>query len=310
MPDPNSVLNSSTPLPAAEAFDPRELLPTEAAYERILPEIEAIKEHELIPVNIDTMAAVTTATGALPEIIAVRPEIEANLRNFDLEQFDKLGDYTLALNHAHSRYRSASLPKEDVTGLAGNLTEARDNLLANASSLANLGLLDGERLKNVKSVPGYRALASDVLTLCTVYRDDWAKVEGKTPYTPAELHRLGTRALQLVSVLGTREQAPGTPAEATLLRQKAFTLFVRAYENARRAVHYLRAKEGDAESIAPSLYTSRSGRRRESEDVAPALSAPAAGMASTGAVAVTPGQSRQLAIDNVAGLPVDQPFTN
>ncbi|MEY2934141.1 MAG: hypothetical protein RL033_4890 [Pseudomonadota bacterium] len=305
----NNILDPTTTILTSDPHASNPLLPTEAAYEQVLAEIQAIPEQELTTVNIDVMAAVTTVTGALPEIRALRSEIEANLLNFDLAQFDKLELYTLALNQAHSRYRSASTPKENVAGLAAELTVARDHLLANASSLANLRLLDGDRLKNVKTVAGYRALASDVLTLCTVFRDDWTRVEGKTPYTLAELHRLGTQALQMVSVLGLREQAPGTPVEPTLLRQQAFTLLLRTYENARRAVHYLRGKSGDAESIAPSLYTSRTGRRRESDEAVPAAQAAAAGAASEGSAPGTPAP-RQIVIDNAAGLPVDHPFTN
>ncbi|MEY4545357.1 MAG: hypothetical protein RL685_1552 [Pseudomonadota bacterium] len=310
MPPSNNVFDPTTTIPTSAALDPNGLLPTEAAYEQVLAEIQAIPEQELITVNIDVMAALTTVTGALPEIRALRSEIEENLRNFDLAQFDKLELYTLALHQAHSRYRSTATPKEDVAGLASELTVAREHLLANASSLANLKLLDGARLKNVKTVLGYRALASDVLTLCTVYRDDWTRVEGKTPYTQAELHRLGTQALQMVSVLGLREQAPGTAGEPTLLRQQAFTLFLRAYENARRAVHYLRGKAGDADSLAPSLYTSRSGRRREAEEATPAAPAAAASTTGNGPAPVGQSPSRQIVIDNAAGLPVDHPFTS
>ena len=53
------------------------------------------------------------------------------------------------------------MPKENVAGLANELTEARDHLLANASSLANLRLLNGESLKNVKTGLGYRAIANE-----------------------------------------------------------------------------------------------------------------------------------------------------
>jgi hypothetical protein len=301
------VFDSNTTLLTSVTLDPNGLLPTEAAYEQVLAEIQAVPEQDLITVNIDVMAAFTTVTGALPEIRALRPEIEANLRNFDLAQFDKLEVYALALSHANSRYRSAALPRENVAGLASELAVARDQLLANASSLANLGLLDGESLKNVKTGLGYRALANDVLTLCTVFRNDWTRVEGKTPYTPAELHRLGSQALQLVSVLGSREQAPGSPAETTLLRQQAFTLFIRAYENARRAVHYLRGKASDADNIAPSLYSSRTGRRRETEEVTPAASAAVVSAEADGAAPASPSPA-QIVIDNAAGLPVDSPF--
>jgi hypothetical protein len=45
------------------------------------------------------------------------------------------------------------------------------------------------------------------------------------------------------------------------------------YEDVRRAVAYLRAREGDADAIAPSLYPGRP-RRRQSEADAPAAPVP------------------------------------
>ncbi|WP_438004954.1 hypothetical protein [Sorangium sp. So ce321] len=52
-----------------------------------------------------------------------------------------------------------------------------------------------------------------------------------------------------------------------------------AYDQTRRAVSYLRWNEGDAETIAPSLYKGRGGRAASSSDTAaePEEAAPAAG---------------------------------
>ncbi|MBI5479925.1 MAG: hypothetical protein HY906_13755 [Deltaproteobacteria bacterium] len=43
-------------------------------------------------------------------------------------------------------------------------------------------------------------------------------------------------------------------------RDRAFTLLVNAYDTFQRAVTYLRWNEGDAGTIAPSLFDYRSGR--------------------------------------------------
>ncbi len=226
---------------------------------------------------------------------------------FDFEQFDKLEQYTLALNQAQSSYRSAASPKANVVELATEVTALRDKLLVNAQSLASMGLINSERLKNVKVAPGYRALASDVLTLDTVFRENWAQVAGKTPFSQADLHAAGSLALELVAAVGQREQAPVLVGEAALMRQKAFTLFVRAYDEARRAVLYLRAKAGDADSIAPSLYLGRAGRRRSGdEDVTPP---PPSGVTPSPNGSATAGPP-PIVIDNQAGLPVDNPFTS
>jgi hypothetical protein len=58
-----------------------------------------------------------------------------------------------------------------------------------------------------------------------------------------------------------REQSPAVVAAASEARLRAFTQLIRLYEDARRAVAYLRAAEGDADTIAPSLYPGRPRRR-------------------------------------------------
>ncbi len=44
-------------------------------------------------------------------------------------------------------------------------------------------------------------------------------------------------------------------------RARAFALLVDAYDGCRRALTYLRWKEGDADTIAPSLFKKRPGRK-------------------------------------------------
>ncbi|MFS8069892.1 MAG: hypothetical protein ACMG6S_26300, partial [Byssovorax sp.] len=57
-----------------------------------------------------------------------------------------------------------------------------------------------------------------------------------------------------------------TPAEAADRKLRAFTLFTNAYDQVRRGVMYLRWDEGDADSLAPSLYKGRGGPRGASAD--------------------------------------------
>src|SRR5690606_31388117 len=111
-------------------------------------------------------------------------------------------------------------------------------------------LISDERLKDIKKQPGYRAIATDVATLVEVIRERWSAVKGKTPLTLAGLDAYASRALDLLASVGLKEHAPATVGEASENRNRAFTLFARAYEEARRAVLYLRPKDGD--DIAPS----------------------------------------------------------
>lgn len=284
--------------------EPSATLPTEAAYAGMLPEILAIGDDELAPINIDLVAAVTTVLGVAPELKALRGEIAAQLSTFNLARFDKLEQYALALSHANTLHRSTLPSRSNIAELSDELVVVRDRLLATAASLVAFQLIDGERLGAIKKEPGYRALASDVLALVALFKQHWSALENKTPVTAAALNDAGTRAVELLAAVGLREQGPVSTGEAARLRQKAFTLFARAYDDARRAVLYLRAQHGDADDIAPSLYAGRGGSRRRVEEPRSEGSTPP----STPPGSEEAPDSGTLPIDNSAGLPVTQPL--
>jgi hypothetical protein len=88
-----------------------------------------------------------------------------------------------------------------------------------------------------------------------MFRDKWSVLEGKTLIQPKDLKDAQVLADRLTSAVGEREQTPAQAVEATERRQRAFSLFVKAYDQARRAISYLRWEQGDVDSIAPSLYS-------------------------------------------------------
>ena len=73
-------------VPATSAPVPR----FREAYQSVLEEMRAIPTDELSNVNLDIPTAVTTVFGVLPQIRALRPQITAKLKDFDLAQFDKM----------------------------------------------------------------------------------------------------------------------------------------------------------------------------------------------------------------------------
>lgn len=290
---------------------------TEAAYEACLAEITRLPETELLPVTLDIVAITTSLTGILPELRALRGQIEATWRHFDFASFDKLDQYALALLHAHGACNRASAPKAAVADLAEELTRIRDRLYAVAAPLPGYGLIGSAELEKCKVAMGYRPLIGDVITLVGVFRDNWAALQGKVPVTEDELLYAKGLALELQEQLGMKEQGPATTGEAALLRQKAFTLFIRTYEEARRAVLYLRAPHGDADEIAPSFYALRTGKRRQlDEDAAagtPGQSStppPAAGSSNAADSSNAASPAPPLVIDNAAGLPMGNPFVS
>jgi hypothetical protein len=234
-------------------------------YARLLPELQTLSVDELLFINVDIPSAVATTLGALPEIRALRAEIEAKLQDFDLAAFDKLEDYAFTLNHAHTRYVSATQPADDLTAITEEGSTLRDTLLGDATALARRGLIDGNRLKDVKTVPGYKNLATDLGVLADVLGESWDKIQGKTGMDRGELDRAVRLQHRLMRVVGLREQGPAVVAAATDMRMRAYTLLARTYDQARRAVSYLRWDADDADKIAPTFFAGRGGRRKSTE---------------------------------------------
>lgn len=290
--------------PQLASEDPNLQLPTEAAYAATLPEITGLPDDRAVAVNIDIVSAVTSVLGMLPELQALRAQIHDELPKFDIERFDKLRQYALALSHANTVHRGTMTPKGSIADQGNELTTIRDRLYATAQALVSFGLMDAAQIKNCKKAVGYRPTAADVLMLVEAFKDKWPNIDGKVPLTLSALHDAGNRALSLLDAVGIKEQGPVSSSEASMLRQKAFGLFLRAYEDARRAVTYIRHYAGDADDIIPSLYANRGGGGRRPREDEQSGELPA--------VTPTPpaAQSAAVAIDNSDDLPVTSPFTN
>jgi hypothetical protein len=160
-------------------------------------------------------------------------------------------------------------------------------------------------LASLKGSVGFQNIASDLMTLTNMFRAVWPKLAGKTFVTEEELDRAEVLSDEVVYDLGQREQAPSKIADVSIDRQKTFTLFVTAYDQLRRAITFIRWNEGDADEIAPSLY---SGKRRKvvaAEETTQTTTTTTTPVTTT-PVAPTPATKAEPAV----GLPGADPFTN
>jgi hypothetical protein len=278
-----------------------------AGFQRVEAEVRAVADRDLVAVNLDVPSAVATALGALPEIVTLRDEVAA-LKGVDINKFDKIRDYALALAHTHGAYRAALGPADPIGKISEEVAEVREQLFADALALGRRGLLESGRVEKLRSGVGYKNVAFDVVGLVQLFRERAKELAGKTAVTPQELDHAAELAQQLVTAVGLKEQSPLGLTAAALLRQQAFTLFTQAYDEARRAIGYLRWHPGDGDTIAPSLWAGRGGRKAvEPEPTEPVVSPaptdgttkPSTGTATNTAPATTPA----------VGLPGATPFT-
>ena len=233
----------------------------ETAYHSVEAELEALAPSALVQVNLDIIAAVNTAAGVIPEVKALRPRIVQELPLFDIAAFDKLHLYAMAAAYAHTMHLVAAGPQDDLRPMFEEAVKLRELLLADATALATRGLINGEVLKHLKGAVGYKNVQTDLQMLINVFKGNWDSIQGKCGVTEPELARGGKLVAWLMEVVGLREQGPAELAKSADMRVRAFTLFTRTYDDARRAVGFLRWKEADVDNIIPSLYAGRSNGR-------------------------------------------------
>ncbi|HEY5961162.1 MAG TPA: hypothetical protein VIV60_31610, partial [Polyangiaceae bacterium] len=230
------------------------------ALDRVLPEITQLPEDKVLPITADPVTAGVTLRGALPKIMTLRPQLE-KLTEFDIRSLDKLEDYLHAWLRAQALFLGTTLPPESFSALVDKVSTYRDNLTSDAQALVQRKILAGDALDGLKGGIAHKNIVGDVLTLTTLFRSHWQTIAGRTCVTEAELDEADSALDTLMTDLGLRDQTPAAKEATALNRQKAYTLFVNAYDQVRRAVSFLRWVEGDADEIAPSLF---GGKKRKS----------------------------------------------
>jgi len=233
------------------------------AYARIAQATAALQPEQLIQVNLDLQEATSTILGVMPEVLALRERIAKELPAFDISHVDKLEDYALALRFAHAAYQTATLPPDALAELSDEATRLRTRLLADATALSLHELIDPRKLESMKGAAGVGNIAQDLQMLSQILQENWAKIQGKSATSAEDLQAASRIATRLTRIIGVREQSPAQQAAVIEQRQRVWTLTIRAYDEVRAAIAFVRRREGDAESITPNLYTGK-GRVRSS----------------------------------------------
>lgn len=239
-----------------------------AAFTKMLPEIRNAAEADFIAINIDVEAAVATVLGAGNAIRAQREIIVKEAPSFDISSLDNLELYTLALGHAHTAYETATQPSPALIALGNEGTERRTVMLNDISMLISRDLLKEGILGELKGINGYKNIAFDLFQLSDIYRKNWNSIATRTSMKQEELDQVENLADKIITAVGEREQAVQMTAEATRDRQAAFTIFINAYNEVRAAIGFLRRKQGDVDTIAPSLFLGRTTGKKKATDTA------------------------------------------
>jgi len=220
---------------------------------------------ELAPINVDVRMVIATVAGALPNLKALRADMEHHTPHLDFAELDAIPTYSAALGYAHSAYLTSVEPTDPLPELATRAAALRDQLLSDARALARRKLLNERHLEEVQGGNGYLNTVSDLGILIRVLRESWSAIASKSAIEESEIEEAERLYNELNVAYGGRANPTVRQGTANDDRQRAFTLLVRAYRQARRAVIFLRDAEGDAERLVPSLFKGR-GRASAKSD--------------------------------------------
>jgi hypothetical protein len=237
------------------------------AYDAILANVDAMPETEVRHVNVDIPRAVSVVLGALVPMRALQADIEREIPAHPIGSLHQLEQLALGAWYAYLLALPETGDLSAVTRLTEEGAPLREGLLVGAEALAARGILDPVTVAEIRSGQGNLDMANDLVALSALFTVHAEAVKGKTAVTEAEVARAASLGPELLAALGTRRRVGAAAARKSAERRaRAFTLMVDAYDDCRRAVAYLRWKQGDADEIAPSIFDTRSARRRKAAE--------------------------------------------
>ncbi len=248
-----------------------------AAFERVRPRLDGVAPDAAMRSNLHPTRAIGIVLAAEPKIAAMIPQIRRQLPEFPIEQIQELRDLALAAYYAI--HRPVATEEETKLGariaaLVAEGTELRQTLQLEAEALARRRLLPPEQVTALRGGRGHSSVADALVALSSLFRDRWKEVKSKTATTVEDIARAQQLSLELVEVLGSRAISQ-TRETATHEGRRALALLVQAYDEIRSAVLYLRRKEKDGSTIAPSLYLGPRRRRGRAEELEASPESPA-----------------------------------
>lgn len=226
--------------------------------------LEALDLKELRSVRLNPRVLQLRAIGAAHRLERFRDALIAQFGDSAAELLDSLVPAARAVAEADARLRGTP-KRRNIKPIHAALVAKHTLLLADARSLVARGLLPAEVVRRAGDARGYRSAVRSVMLLDSVFRRHWAQIEHVTPTTRADLQTAGRLVAELAEAAATDGPTPERAAAADL-RRRAIADAVRIYDQLRRQMTYLRWHEDDVDTLVPSLFAGRGGRKKRRKD--------------------------------------------
>jgi hypothetical protein len=229
------------------------------AYELVKPEVALFPREQAATINADIGSMTQSALWGMRQVEAYKELIKRDAPTYDLNRIEKIRLLALALNYLQARHRF--LKEANKTEAPAELIALRDQLRKGIDFLISRGFVPEERLSKAALTTGHHAIAYNVIAFVEILAETADEV-GTPPYwSRAELEDIRRKADAFFDALGDKEFGPDADAELKLARRKVFAMLGMYWNDLYELMRYIRRREKDVDSIMPTLYPPRPGRR-------------------------------------------------
>lgn len=259
---PHATATAPTPTAPVETSAPAlDSSPYAAAYARCKATIDAVADTDLLAVNVDIPVTLYgQATLLAVNVEKHADEIAEELPRVDLARLRTLSDLRDAVMHTYIVLSRTEASPTKIAAMQADAIERRRRVVAAFEALAAYGLIGDSRLADMRAAGRSADVAVGLIGICSALAASWDTIAARSPVTRDEITEAYALGKAIITANATKGLDPEALADAAKDRQRAFTAFVAVYKEAQRALRYVRAPFGDADTVAPSLWTGQSGR--------------------------------------------------
>jgi hypothetical protein len=234
------------------------------ALKRTEPLRAALRVEDTPQYNLNGTVAAATALATAERLEPLREELRTlPADKWHLAHLDHLPDLARALRCVDTelRGRSETVNRSELSAEGYKL---RGLLLSHAEALVYKELVGADVVARVREGTGQRDLVEDLNVLVHLHLELPAGIVGDgMTVSGADLDRATELASALAARVANGAELDLSPSKLMDERRKLGALLLRAQDQLRRAMTFLRWAEGDAAKWVPTLYVTGAGRKAE-----------------------------------------------
>ncbi len=207
-----------------------------AAFASVLDEMRALSKESLVPLTFDVPHAISVIVSAYPELEPYKARL-AELPGFRMERFELLPVYANASTYIQGNYSKSTKRNPEETARLKLGLKLRGEYRSDAAGLVRRNLLSSARVSEVPRGTSFGSVGFGIVGLSNIFRERWSIIDGKVPFTLADLDASEIVAQDLIAIdsrIGEK-----TKSESADLRRRCITLLVNAFSEAERGLTYL-----------------------------------------------------------------------